>query len=274
VCSSHVWKYVDGNNAAITKNSPRLCEDCYKQKHPNDHFAIKCSAQQHEIDATHRAVSSLIRKEITADDANFTDSDDCFPAKVDAAPFEATTDTQQKQVDRRKTMVVDCVCTVHAAKKYRNVEWFVCATCGKTLCKKHTHGYLDENNMLISKTAKPLCSDCFPAKVDAAPQAITTAEEEWGILLEDVLRASIVKFVEQEVLGNQPIKRDERRTPPLELLQEKQPKPKRKYHVPKKVDATIPLFDLQKPTAAELRKLNQPIRLNLKPAPLFRKETS
>jgi len=98
ICSSHVWKYVDGNNASVTKYSPILCEDCFSQKHPSDHFAIKEGARQRKIDATHRAVSSLIREEITADDVNFTDSDwEAWVAEIEQS-FDAAMETERTQM--------------------------------------------------------------------------------------------------------------------------------------------------------------------------------
>lgn len=30
-CSEHVYTYVDGNNIAITRNSPEYCERCYRE---------------------------------------------------------------------------------------------------------------------------------------------------------------------------------------------------------------------------------------------------
>ena len=32
-CPRHLFTYVDGNNRAITKNSPQLCEVCYNKKY-------------------------------------------------------------------------------------------------------------------------------------------------------------------------------------------------------------------------------------------------
>lgn len=31
LCTEHTYFYVDGNNEAITRNSPRLCKDCYEK---------------------------------------------------------------------------------------------------------------------------------------------------------------------------------------------------------------------------------------------------
>jgi hypothetical protein len=33
--SNEIYSYVDGNNVAITKNSPELCEMCYRDKYDN-----------------------------------------------------------------------------------------------------------------------------------------------------------------------------------------------------------------------------------------------
>jgi len=30
-CLKHLYSYVDGNNISITKHSPELCYECYKQ---------------------------------------------------------------------------------------------------------------------------------------------------------------------------------------------------------------------------------------------------
>lgn len=35
-CESHMFKYVDGNNIAITQNSPWYCKPCYLITYPND----------------------------------------------------------------------------------------------------------------------------------------------------------------------------------------------------------------------------------------------
>lgn len=32
-CGRHIYSYVDGNNEAITKNSPELCARCYTYKY-------------------------------------------------------------------------------------------------------------------------------------------------------------------------------------------------------------------------------------------------
>lgn len=29
LCGSHAYSYIDGNNVAITKNSPTYCKQCY-----------------------------------------------------------------------------------------------------------------------------------------------------------------------------------------------------------------------------------------------------
>ena len=34
-CERHIYSYVDGNNIAITKNSPLYCLECYREKYPN-----------------------------------------------------------------------------------------------------------------------------------------------------------------------------------------------------------------------------------------------
>ena len=31
LCPEHTYFYVDGNNEAITRNSPRLCKECYEK---------------------------------------------------------------------------------------------------------------------------------------------------------------------------------------------------------------------------------------------------
>lgn len=33
LCPEHTYFYVDGNNNAITKNSPRLCKKCYEKRY-------------------------------------------------------------------------------------------------------------------------------------------------------------------------------------------------------------------------------------------------
>ena len=33
LCEEHAYSYVDGNNIAITNNSPYLCKKCYEEKY-------------------------------------------------------------------------------------------------------------------------------------------------------------------------------------------------------------------------------------------------
>lgn len=33
LCEEHAYSYVDGNNIAITNNSPYLCKNCYEEKY-------------------------------------------------------------------------------------------------------------------------------------------------------------------------------------------------------------------------------------------------
>jgi uncharacterized UBP type Zn finger protein len=35
LCGKHSYSYVDGNNGAISRNSPILCEDCYIKRYGN-----------------------------------------------------------------------------------------------------------------------------------------------------------------------------------------------------------------------------------------------
>jgi len=32
-CGKHIFSYVDGNNGAITRNSPNYCAECYTAKY-------------------------------------------------------------------------------------------------------------------------------------------------------------------------------------------------------------------------------------------------
>lgn len=33
ICACSAYQYIDGNNEAITSNSPYLCKDCYEKKY-------------------------------------------------------------------------------------------------------------------------------------------------------------------------------------------------------------------------------------------------
>lgn len=35
-CGAHIYTYVDGNNASITRNSLGYCLHCYAQRHPRN----------------------------------------------------------------------------------------------------------------------------------------------------------------------------------------------------------------------------------------------
>lgn len=41
LCPEHVYSYVDGNNEALTENSPYLCATCYENKYPLTSNGIK-----------------------------------------------------------------------------------------------------------------------------------------------------------------------------------------------------------------------------------------
>ena len=40
LCGKHIYSYVDGNNASITRYSLEYCLDCYRVKYPRDVFTL------------------------------------------------------------------------------------------------------------------------------------------------------------------------------------------------------------------------------------------
>lgn len=51
------------------------------------------------------------------------------------------------------------VCGVRTFKTKAPVA-MACASCGKALCDRHTHFYVDGNNRAISESARPQCATC------------------------------------------------------------------------------------------------------------------
>ena len=58
----------------------------------------------------------------------------------------------------------DCGCLVNFAAKYKGKEYHFCTVCGKMICNSHLWRWVDENNISITKNARPYCEICYSKK--------------------------------------------------------------------------------------------------------------